>query len=262
MTSLATQRFDKLASNFATSEVHSSSQSIRRLHEFLELPPEPSVIDIACGAGHLALSFGDRAKRIVGVDGAPAMLAAFQKLAKERAIQVETVLAMSDSVSLSSGEFDVAVSRLAPHHFPNLQASVQEMARLVRPGGYVAIVDLHGYDDPGLDEFNHRLEILHDPTHVRSHRPSVWRNTLAGAGLEVLAFETHLRESANGISIQRWCEIAASGLEAEQAIRAQLASASAATLNALGIVPVVDQVEFVIPVRTLLAVARKTHVNN
>ncbi|MCA1390207.1 MULTISPECIES: class I SAM-dependent methyltransferase [Bradyrhizobium] len=135
MTSLATQRFDKLSTNFATSEVHSSSHSIRRLHELLDLPAGASVVDIACGAGHLALSFAGRAKRIVGVDGAPTMLGAFQRLANEKAIQVETVLAMSDSVSLRSGEFDVAVSRLAPHHFPNLQASVREMARLVRPGG-------------------------------------------------------------------------------------------------------------------------------
>lgn len=262
MTFLATQRFDKLASNFATSEVHSYSQSMKRLHELLDLPAGASVVDIACGAGHLALSFGGRAKRIVGVDGAPAMLSTFQALAKERGIQVETVLAMSDSVFLPSGIFDVVVSRLAPHHFPDLQASVREMARLVRSGGYVAIVDLHGYDDPGLDEFNHRLEVLHDPTHVRSHRPSVWRNTLAETNLEVLSFETHLSESANGVSIRRWCEIAGSGIEAEQAIRAQLASASADTLNALGIVPVVDQAEFVIPVRTLLAVARKPGVNN
>lgn len=262
MTSLATQRFDKLATNFATSEVHSSSHSIRRLHELLDLPAGASVVDIACGAGHLALSFGGRAKRIVGVDGAPTMLGAFQRLANEKAIQVETVLAMSDSVSLRSGEFDVAVSRLAPHHFPNLQASVREMARLVRPGGHVAVIDLHGYDDSDLDEFNHRLEVLHDPTHVRSHTPLAWRDTLAGADLEILTFETHLRESPKGVSIQRWCEIAASGPKAEQAIRAQLASAPAATLNALGIDFAVDQAEFLIPVRTLLAVARKPAVNH
>ena len=162
-------------------------------------------------------------------------------------MQIETLLAMSDFVPLPSCAFDIAVSRLAPHHFLNLQASVHEIARLVRPGGFVGIIDLHGYEDSNLDDLNHELEVLHDPTHVRSHKPSSWRDALIGAGLEIVFFETHQRESVTGISVHRWCEIAASGHVAELAIRSILAAAPAATLSALGIDHVSDQPEFLHP---------------
>lgn len=257
MSSAATQRFDRIAQNFATSEVHAKSASIQRLHELIELPEDLAVIDIACGAGHLALSFGGRAHRIVGVDGAPTMLATFKGLAAARNLPVEIMLAMSESVPLPTSSFDVAVSRLAPHHFPNLQASVDEMARLLRPGGFLGIIDLHGYEEVELDEFNHELELLHDPTHIRSHKPSIWRSALSAAGLETVFFETHRRESPGGITVNRWCEIAASGDFAEHSIRSALAAASVETLNALGIVRAPTGADFLIPVRTLLAVARK-----
>jgi ubiquinone/menaquinone biosynthesis C-methylase UbiE len=141
MTLAAAERFDRIAANFAASEVHSSSPSIRRLHEVVAMPIGASVVDVACGAGHVALSFAGRAGRIVGVDGAPSMLATFRSLAEARAVAVEAVLAMSDNMPFPPGSFDLAVSRLAPHHFPDVEASVREMARVVRPGGMVSIAN-------------------------------------------------------------------------------------------------------------------------
>ena len=46
-----------------------------------------SVCDLACGTGHLALSFATCAGRLVGVDPAPSMLDAFRRLAAERGIE-------------------------------------------------------------------------------------------------------------------------------------------------------------------------------
>jgi PAS domain-containing protein len=55
---------------------------------------------------------------------------------------------------------------------------------------------------------------------------------------------------------KRWCEIAESGACAEHMIRERLQLADPATLDALGIVLDQDG-EFLIPVRTLLAVGQK-----
>src|SRR6516162_9475055 len=87
----SSQRFDKIASNFATSEVHTMSPTIKRLHEVLGGGKFGSICDVACGAGHLALSFAGRAGRIVGVDPAPNMLEALRRLATQRGVVVETV---------------------------------------------------------------------------------------------------------------------------------------------------------------------------
>ncbi|HLZ69102.1 MAG TPA: class I SAM-dependent methyltransferase [Dehalococcoidia bacterium] len=255
MTTTAAARFDKIAANFATSEVHSSSPTMRRLHELIALPESAAVCDVACGAGHLALSFSGRAARICGVDPAPAMLDAFATLASERGVAVECIQAYAERIPLPDASFDLVVTRLAAHHFARIEAAVAEMARLTRPGGSVAVIDLEGDAEPAIDAFNHRLELLHDPTHVRSYPAARWRELLEDAGLRVEALERRQRESPAGVPSKRWCEIAGSGAAAEAAIRDLLAAADPATREALGIEA--DGEEFRIPVRTVLLVAGK-----
>ena len=156
MTPSAPEHFNTIAGQYAASEVHANSPTIRRLHELLASKQLDSVCDIACGPGHLALSFAGKASHIVGVDAAPNMLRQFERLAKERGVKVETVHAYAESVPLPANSFDVVVSRLAPHHFPDVAKAIREMARLTKPGGGVAVIDLEGNENPALDDLNHQ----------------------------------------------------------------------------------------------------------
>lgn len=253
---LSSQRFDKIAANFATSEVHRSSPTIDALHEVLGPQTGRDLCDVACGAGHLALSFADQKPgRVVGVDPAPGMLEAFRALAAEHAAEVESVEAYAEELPFPDGSFDLVMSRLAPHHFRDIAGAVAEMARLLRPGGQLAVIDLEGHDDPEADALNHGIEILHDPTHQRSYTLNEWVGYLQGAGLNVPVARGSQSESRTGVPVKRWCEIASSGAEAEQAIRARLAAAPQAHLDALGIRR--DGEEFRIPVRTCLVIGVK-----
>lgn len=251
----ANERFNKITANYVTSEVHSMSPSIQRLHVLVAGLAIESVCDVACGAGHLALSFAGKASRIVAVDAAPAMLEAVRRLAAEKGCPVETWHAFAESLPLPSAEYDLVMSRLAPHHFDDIDKAIAEMARIVRPGGCLAIIDLEGDPDPQYDAFNHRLEVLHDPTHVRSYTADRWRSIVEGAGLEIFAFEPKSTERPGGVPLHRWCEIASSGEEAERELDGLLRNAPPGALEALGIRQ--DSVTFHVPVRTLLLVARK-----
>ena len=247
-------RFDGHAANYAASELHQDSPSIRRLHALVDLPPRASLCDVACGTGHLGLSFAGRVGRLVGVDPAPRMLAAFEAAARARGVEVECVLSRAESVPLPDASFDFVASRLAPHHFRDVRAAVREMARVTKPGGQVAVIDLVGHDDPEVDELNHVLEVLHDPTHQRSYRAGEWRGFLEQAGLEVVALETG-SERPQGVTVRRWCEVAASGAEAEAAIRARLRAAPPAMLRALDVRE--QDGELYVTSRSVLALARK-----
>ena len=250
----SSQRFDTLARNYATSEVHTSSPTRDRLHALL--PRVESVCDVASGAGHTGLGFAGLARRIVAVDPAPNMLAQVRRLAAERGVEVETVEAFAESMPLPSGSFDLVVCRVAAHHFSDLPKAMGEMTRLAKPGGRVAIIDMEGNDDPAIDALNHEIEVLHDPTHVRSYTVAHWRELFAANGLEVEACENRRWEFPAGLTVGRYCELGNSGAEALQTIRAKLSAAPPEWLDELEITRDADG-EFRLPVRTLLILGRK-----
>ncbi len=250
----SSRRFNTLAGAYATSEVHRASPTLDRLHALL--PRVESVCDVASGAGHTGLGFAGIATGIVAVDPAPNMLGEVRRLAAERGVAVETVEAFAEAIPLASDSFDLVVCRVAAHHFSDLPRAMNEMARLAKPDGHVAIIDMEGDADPALDALNHEIEVLHDPTHVRSYTAQHWRELFAASGLEVEACEGRCREFPAGLTVGRWCELGNSGPEALRAIRDRLAAASPAWLQELDIVRDADG-EFRLPVRTLLIVGRK-----
>ena len=255
MSSTSSQRFNSIASNYATSEVHISSPTLARLHALL--PRIETVCDVASGAGHTGLSFAGDAKRIVALDPAPKMLEEFRKLAGGRqGVVVETVESFAESIPLPSESFDLVVCRLAAHHFTDVDKAMREMTRLAKSGGYVAVIDLEGDENPELDALNHDIEMLHDPTHVRSYTARRWREMFAANTLEVISCEGRCREIAGGLTVRRWCELGNSGQEALQAIQDRLAATPEDWLAQLEITRDADG-EFRIPVRTLLILGRK-----
>ncbi|EGW20874.1 class I SAM-dependent methyltransferase [Methylobacter tundripaludum] len=254
MNSSSSKRFNAIAGGYASSEVHTGSPTLDRLHTLL--PRVDSVCDLACGAGHSGLGFAGIASRIVAVDPAPNMLAQVQRLAAERDVAVETVEAFAESIPLASASFDLVVCRLAAHHFSDLPKAMTEMTRLAKPGGYVAIIDMEGDENPTLDALNHEIEVLHDPTHVRSYTAMYWRELFAANGLKVEACENRCWEVPGGLTVKRWCELGDSGAEALQAIQDRLASVLPEWLSELEITRDSDG-GFRIPVRTLLVLGRK-----
>lgn len=254
----SSSRFDRIAGNYATSEVHTQSPTLQRLLEWTNPVAGLEVCDVACGAGGTGLFLASSGARVTFVDAAPSMLAIVEQLAGQRGLPAKVLQSYAEAIPLPSSHFDLVLSRLAAHHFTDVRKAVSEMARLARPGGRVAVIDLEGSTDSVNDEFNHRLERLHDPTHVRSYTASQWRDFFEAAGLAVEHLAPRQSEKVGGVSLRRWCEIANSGEEAEQALRQLLSEAPTEIREALGITRADG--EFMMPVRTVLIVGRKVGV--
>jgi hypothetical protein len=136
-----------------------------------------------------------------------------------------------------------------------LQLSLKEMKRILKVGGLLAIIDLEGSDDPILDDFNHRLEVLHDPTHVRSYTARTWQTVIAQMGCRIVAFETERSEKPGGVTVHRWCEVTNSGDKAEAEIMNLLSNADRGVLERLGVRQ--ENGNFLMPIRTVILVAQK-----
>src|SRR5436190_1162750 len=68
-------------------------------------------------------------------------------------------------------QFDVVVSRFAFHHFDDPAAVAREMARVSRPGGLVAVIDMAA-EDGRIAARRDELERIRDPSHTRALEPS------------------------------------------------------------------------------------------
>jgi len=96
------------------------------------------VLDVACGTGVLArnaLAVAGPTGRIVGADPASGMLAA----AKEIEPRIDWVLCSAESLDVADNEFDCVISQFGMMFFQDRQKSTDEMFRVLRPGGSLAI---------------------------------------------------------------------------------------------------------------------------
>jgi SAM-dependent methyltransferase len=124
------------------------------------------VLDVACGAGHVAEQVAPHVRRVVGLDLTRMLL----RLAAERlaaAGHPNVFLCEGDAQRLPfpDGVFDLVYSRAALHHFTRPGVQVAEMARVCRPGGVVAVSDMvaPGAELRGPFDAVHRLI---DPSHA------------------------------------------------------------------------------------------------
>ena len=104
------------------------------------------VLDVACGTGVLArnaLSRVGPSGRVVGIDPAPGMLAA----AAEIEPRVDWVLGAAEAVDAADGSFDSVVSQFGMMFFADRQRAADEMFRVLKPGGSLAVAIWNSVDE-------------------------------------------------------------------------------------------------------------------
>ena len=212
--SLVQERFGANAANYVTSTVHATGASLGRVVE-LVAPGEAWVaLDIATGAGHMALAFAPHVARVIASDLTPEMLTETAKLAASKGLtNVETRQADAEALPFPDASFDLVTSRIAPHHFPNQPKFVAEVARVLKPGGVFALVDNVSPDEvttPGFDgdqlaaaDVGYNLfEKIRDPSHGRALTSAGWRGLVGQAGFDIRHQEIMLK----AMQFSAWCK--------------------------------------------------------
>jgi SAM-dependent methyltransferase len=92
-------------------------------------------------------------------------------------------------IPFADASFDLVTSRIAPHHFHDIQTATKEMARVVKPGGYIFIEDTISPEDKEAAEFFNHIERLRDPSHVQTQSISGWKELLESNEGTVLKVE-------------------------------------------------------------------------
>jgi demethylmenaquinone methyltransferase / 2-methoxy-6-polyprenyl-1,4-benzoquinol methylase len=111
-----------------------------RTLDALGLPSGSTVLDLACGTGDLAALVLRNGCRVVGSDLSSGMLAA-------RHLDFPAVQSDAMALPFAAGSIDGVVCGYALRNFTDLPASLAEVARILRPGGRLAVLEVASPDN-------------------------------------------------------------------------------------------------------------------
>lgn len=120
------------------------------LRDALKAEPLGRLLDIGTGTGGIAKLFLDAADHVVGLDRSPEMLRlARARLQDKPTERWELLQGDFGALPLATASFDTVVLHQVLHYAPEPALPLAEAARVCRPGGRIAIVDLaaHERDD-------------------------------------------------------------------------------------------------------------------
>jgi demethylmenaquinone methyltransferase / 2-methoxy-6-polyprenyl-1,4-benzoquinol methylase len=102
------------------------------------LPRGGHVLDVATGTGLVAAELLRRGFRVTGVDLSPEMLAVAHRRFDD---EVELINGSAEALPLASGSFDHLTVTHVLRYVTDPGATLAELARVVRPGGFVALLE-------------------------------------------------------------------------------------------------------------------------
>ena len=179
-------------------------------------------LDLAAGTGMVSLVFAPRVRRVVAADLTAAMLAqAAERRAREGAANVDLLVADVATLPFAADTFDLATCRIAIHHFPQPAPILEELRRVLRPGGRAIICDTLASEDPARAALHNRIERIRDPSHVRMLPESELRALIETAGFVVEA----ARHTSKAREFGEWTSLARTPPEAAAEARALLLEA-------------------------------------
>jgi ubiquinone/menaquinone biosynthesis C-methylase UbiE len=175
-------QFEKNASNYATSHVHKSGPSLPVLIDLADPVSTDIVLDVATGTGHTAIALAPFVEKVTGLDLTPRMLEEAKRLATQNHLTNTTfVEGSAEELPFVDGSYSLVTSRHAPHHFRQADRFLNEVKRVLRPGGRFVMSD---QISPSKESFEwiDFWERTRDPSHFRQRTVEEWRNLATETG--------------------------------------------------------------------------------
>ena len=110
----------------------------RRLAAEAVVRPGDRVLDACCGTGDLALADERAGGQVTGLDFSERMI----KRAREKSQTIEWVIGDATALPFKDGSFDAVTVGFGIRNVPDLEAGLRELARVLRPGGRIACLEI------------------------------------------------------------------------------------------------------------------------
>ena len=111
-----------------------------RLVDAIEITPGTRVLDVAAGTGNASVVAAQRGADVVASDLVPELLEAGERRAAAAGVDLEWVVADAEALPFEDASFDVVMSSIGVMFAPFHQQAADELVRVCRPGGTIALL--------------------------------------------------------------------------------------------------------------------------
>ncbi|MBS1878865.1 MAG: class I SAM-dependent methyltransferase [Actinobacteria bacterium] len=178
--------FTHQTESFARSPVATRADTLDALVAMAPADPAARWLEVACGPGLISRALAGRVGSVHGVDLTPSMVEKAAAEARREGIEnADFALGDATALDFEDASFDGAITRFSFHHIPGPRRVLEEMARVVRPGGFVIVADHLADSDRDACAWAGEIERLRDPSHWSCLTEEWFRTTGAAVGLEL-----------------------------------------------------------------------------
>lgn len=182
------QQFGQAAAAYLTSAAHAQGADLQRLKALLEGQSAAAVLDLGCGAGHVSFAVAPHAGEVTAFDLSQQMLDVVQHEAQRRGIDnLKVRQGVAERLPFADAGFDLVLTRFSAHHWSDVPRAMQEVRRVLKPGGRFVMIDVMAPDKPLFDTHLQTIELLRDVSHVRNYSFGEWEDFLGRAGFAIAA---------------------------------------------------------------------------
>ena len=149
----------------------------------LAIPAGARVLDIACGTGNAAIAAARRRAKVCGIDIASKLIdRARQRVAAEGLAEIDFTVGDATTLPYPDSSFDYVISAFGAVFLADQAAAAQELARVTRPGGTIALTAWSRQSLPS--DVYHLVQSLLPPSTEVSPPPAfVWTDGSRAAEL-------------------------------------------------------------------------------
>lgn len=140
----ARESFDRVLRHDVYVGIIRDDEHLAQLLALADVRPSERILDVGTGAGYLAFPLAQAHPdcAVTGLDITPGVIAANRERAAALGLShLRFDLYDGLRYPYPDRSFDLIVTRYALHHFPDLTAAAEDMARVLSPGGRVRISD-------------------------------------------------------------------------------------------------------------------------
>jgi ubiquinone/menaquinone biosynthesis C-methylase UbiE len=185
--------FDTVAEGYDHPSLSFFPETAKRLVEHLQLNPADNLLDVCTGTGCVALTAAEKLSqgKVTGIDLSSGMLQQARNKASATGLMNAEFKQMDlEHLAFENGIFDAATSSFGLFFLEDMTHALNNITRVVKPGGKVAITSFTGEAfSPMADIFINRFEST-----GREVPPLSWKR---------LATEELIREQFNAVGITK-----------------------------------------------------------